>query len=78
MLDLTAMKISINVATDFHCRIKVMDDQSYQKDRMLGWVCWRLDRLPQGLMLVELRGHDSNLTGGKLLIEIRATSTRAA
>lgn len=50
-------------------RIKIMDDALAQKDRLLGWVCYRLDRLPQGLLLVPLRGEDFKLTGGKLLLE---------
>lgn len=55
-----------------------MDDQSYQKDRVLGWECWRLDRLPQGLLLVNLRGEDPQLRGGKLLMDVRANMTGAA
>lgn len=54
-----------------------MDDQSYQKDRMLGWVCWRLDRLPQGLLMINLRGEDSKFTGAKLLVDVRANMLKS-
>lgn len=54
-----------------------MDDSSYQKDRLLGWMCWRLDRLPQGLLLISLRGDDSKLTGGKLLVDVRVSTTKS-
>lgn len=50
-----------------------MDDVSYQKDRLLGWACYRLDRLPQGLLLVNLRGEDSCPTNGKILMHIKTT-----
>lgn len=51
-------------------RMKIMDDALAQKDKLLGWMCYRLDRLPQGLLLVPLRGEDCKLTGGKLLLEV--------
>jgi hypothetical protein len=57
---------------DCLCRIKVMDDSSYQKDRLLGWACYRLDRLPQGLLLVHLRGEDSKPTTGMLLLTVQS------
>ncbi|KAI7116640.1 hypothetical protein KC352_g33989, partial [Hortaea werneckii] len=50
-------------------RIKVMDDVSYQKDRLLGWACYRLDRFPQGLRLLRLKGEDAKANSGTLLIE---------
>jgi len=49
-------------------RIKVMDDVSY-RDRMLGWTCFRLDRFPQGLRMLPLRGPDTKANGAMLLIE---------
>lgn len=48
-----------------------MHDALAQKDRMLGWSCYRLDRLPQGLVLVHLRGDDSKVCGGKLLLDVQ-------
>ncbi|KAI7219328.1 phosphoinositide phospholipase C [Hortaea werneckii] len=50
-------------------RIKVMDDVSYQKDRLLGWACFRLDRFPQGLRLLRLKGEDAKANSAALLIE---------
>jgi hypothetical protein len=49
-------------------RFKVMDDDAFQKDRMISWACYRLDRFPQGLQLLSLRGIDGKATGGKLLV----------
>jgi hypothetical protein len=54
------------------CRLKVMDESSYQKDRLLGWICYRLDRLPQGLQLLRLRGDDLKVSGSLLLVEVKA------
>ncbi|KAK3704436.1 1-phosphatidylinositol 4,5-bisphosphate phosphodiesterase beta-4 [Vermiconidia calcicola] len=54
-------------------RIKVMDDDAFQKDRMIGWACFRLDRFPQGLHLFPLKGPDSKLTGASLLADSRLT-----
>ncbi|KAK3066912.1 hypothetical protein LTR53_016531 [Teratosphaeriaceae sp. CCFEE 6253] len=51
-------------------RFKVMDDVSYQKDHTLGWACFRLDRLPQGLVLLPLNGGDAKPNGGTLLVDI--------
>ena len=51
------------------CRIKVMDDVSYSKDRILGWTCFRLDRFPQGLRMLPLNGPDTKTNGAMLLIE---------
>lgn len=48
-----------------------MDEVSYQKDRLLGWCCFRLDRFPQGLSLIPLRGTDAKLNGSTLLIDGR-------
>ncbi|CAK4032828.1 1-phosphatidylinositol 4,5-bisphosphate phosphodiesterase 1 [Lecanosticta acicola] len=59
-------------------RLKVMDDALAQKDRMLGWICYRLDRLPRGLLLLHLRGEDSKATDGKLLIEVETQIERCA
>jgi hypothetical protein len=52
-----------------------MDESSYQKDRLLGWICYRLDRLPQGLQLLRLRGDDLKLSGSLLLVEFKAGVT---
>ncbi|TKA56303.1 hypothetical protein B0A55_11873 [Friedmanniomyces simplex] len=52
-------------------RFKVMDDVSYQKDRMLGWTCFRLDRFPQGLHLLPLKGADAKPNGSALLVDIK-------
>lgn len=52
-----------------------MDDVTAQKDRLLGWTCYRLDRLPKGLFVVLLKGEDSKPSGGKLLIHVSAKVT---
>ncbi|KAF2172504.1 hypothetical protein M409DRAFT_17738 [Zasmidium cellare ATCC 36951] len=52
-------------------RFKVMDDALAQKDRLLGWAAYRIDRLPRGQVLVHLRGEDSKVNGGKLLLDIQ-------
>lgn len=50
-----------------------MDDVSYQKDRLLGWLCFRLDRMPSGLLLLPLKGADAKPNGASLLIDSRLT-----
>ena len=52
-----------------------MDDVSYQKDRLLGWACYRLDRLPRGLLLLPLKGEDAKPTGSALLVDVDYTLT---
>ena len=48
-----------------------MDDVSYQKDRLLGWTCFRLDHLPSGLRLLPLNESGTQLlTGAALLVQI--------
>ncbi|KAK5117549.1 hypothetical protein LTR62_004971 [Meristemomyces frigidus] len=52
-------------------RVKVMDDVSCQKDRLLGWNCHRLDRLQPGLQLLQLKSMEpQQANGGALLVEI--------
>lgn len=46
-----------------------MDDVSYQKDRLLGWACFRLDRFPLGLRCLPLKGADAQVNGSMLLLE---------
>ena len=46
-----------------------MDDDAFQKDKMLGWVCFRLDRFPQGVQLFQLKGADAKANGSLLLVE---------
>lgn len=48
----------------------MMDDALAKKDRLLGWAAFRIDRLPHGLILIHLRGEDSKVNGGKLLLDI--------
>ena len=50
-----------------------MDDDAFQKDRLVGWTCFRLDRFPQGLRLLPLKGADGVLNGGSLLVDSRLT-----
>jgi hypothetical protein len=45
-----------------------MDDDAFQKDRMIAWACFRLDRFPVGLQLLTLHGIEGKPTGGKLLV----------
>ena len=52
----------------FSSRFKVMDDDAFQKDRMIAWACFRLDRFPVGLQLLTLHGIEGKPTGGKLLV----------
>ena len=59
--------------TDCLIRVKVMDDDAFQKDRLIGWVCFRLDRFPQGLCLFQLKGPDGKSNAGSLLVESRVT-----
>lgn len=49
-------------------RFKVMDDDAFQKDRMVAWACFRFDRFSQGLQLLRLHGIDGKPTGGLLLV----------
>lgn len=50
-----------------------MDDDAFQKDRLIGWACFRLDRFPEGLRLLPLKGADAKDTGAKLLIDSKLT-----
>ncbi|KAK4890256.1 hypothetical protein LTR27_011017 [Elasticomyces elasticus] len=52
-------------------RFKVMDDVSYQKDRTLGWCCYRLDRMALGLQLLSLKGPDAKPNKSALLVDIK-------
>lgn len=47
------------------------DDDTFQRGRLLGWICFRLDRFPQGLRLLQLKGEDAKPNGGMLLIDSR-------
>jgi hypothetical protein len=40
---------------------------------MLGFHCMRIDRLPQGLMLLQMKGPDAKPNGAALLLEIDMT-----
>ena len=79
MWHLTSVNASYGVehdhvlGTDFSCRIKVMDDDAFQKDRLIGWSCFRLDRFPQGLRLLQLKGPDAKISGGALLVDSHIT-----
>lgn len=48
-----------------------MDDALAQKDRLLGWSCYRLDRIPRGLLYLHLRGDDYKPSGGKILLDLQ-------
>jgi hypothetical protein len=50
-----------------------MDDDAFQKDRLIGWLCFRFDRFPQGLRLFPLKGPDSKPTGSSLLFDSKLT-----
>lgn len=45
-----------------------MEDDAFQKDRMISWACFRLDRWLEGLQLLTLHGLDGKPTGGRLLV----------
>lgn len=51
-----------------HSRFKVMEDDAFQKDSMISWACFRLDRWVEGLQLLTLYGVDGKPTGGRLLV----------
>ena len=53
-----------------------MDDEEFQKDRLLGWTCFRLDRFPQGLRLFPLKGADSKPNGSSILVESQLVQRR--
>lgn len=46
-----------------------MDDDAFQKDRLLGWVCFRLDRFPQGIRLFHLNGPNGKTKSAALLVD---------
>lgn len=50
-----------------------MDDDAFQKDRLIGWACFRLDRFPEGLRLLPLKGGDARPTGAALLVDSQLT-----
>ena len=45
-----------------------MEDDAFQKDRMVGWACFRLDRLPNGIELLTLRAGEDTGADGRLLV----------
>lgn len=49
-------------------RLKVMEDDAFQKDHMVGWACFRLDRFPTGLQLLRLNGGDGKASSARLLV----------
>ncbi|GAB7364071.1 hypothetical protein MBLNU230_g4624t1 [Neophaeotheca triangularis] len=51
-------------------RFKVMDDESLRRDDLLGWACYRLDRVPKGLRLIPLKGEGGKENGSSLLVEL--------
>lgn len=53
----------------FFCRLKVMEDDAFQKDHMVGWACFRLDRFPTGLKLLQLKSGDGKPTSARLLVD---------
>jgi hypothetical protein len=46
-----------------------MDDDAFQKDRLIGWLCYRFDRWPQGIHLFPLKGPDGKPSNSALLID---------
>lgn len=47
-----------------------MDDDTFQRDDLLGWACYRLDRMPRGLQMIPLKGENGKENGAFLLAEL--------
>ncbi|KAF2147787.1 PLC-like phosphodiesterase [Myriangium duriaei CBS 260.36] len=51
-------------------RFKVMHDISFHRDELVGWACYRLKRLREGVRLIHLLDDEGNPTEGKLLVRV--------
>ncbi|KAF2724424.1 PLC-like phosphodiesterase [Polychaeton citri CBS 116435] len=52
-------------------RLKVMDDVTLREDDLLGWCCFRLDRLRSGLQLIPLKGSNARANGAYMLALVK-------
>ena len=46
-----------------------MEDDAFQKDDLVGWICFRLDRVPSGVCLLRLNGPDGQASAASLLVK---------
>lgn len=51
-------------------RMKVMDDESFQRDELVAWASFRLKRLRSGVRLVHVYDTEGKLTDGRLLVRV--------
>lgn len=47
-----------------------MDDDTMSRDDMLAWASFKLNRLQQGIRVLELYDEEGQLTQGRLLVRI--------
>ncbi|TKX22455.1 phosphatidylinositol-specific phospholipase C-like protein 2 [Elsinoe australis] len=51
-------------------RFKIMDDESFQKDDMVGWACYRFKRLREGVRVIKVLDEEGKETDGRLLVRV--------
>ncbi|PNS18160.1 1-phosphatidylinositol 4,5-bisphosphate phosphodiesterase 1 [Sphaceloma murrayae] len=51
-------------------RFKIMDDESFSKDDMVGWACYRFKRLREGVRVIKLFDEEAKETEGRLLVRV--------
>ncbi|KAG8631605.1 hypothetical protein KVT40_000745 [Elsinoe batatas] len=51
-------------------RFKIMDDESFSKDDMVGWACYRFKRLREGVRVIKVMDEEGKETDGRLLVRI--------
>jgi hypothetical protein len=51
-------------------RFKVMDDDTFSRDNLVAWACFRLSRLQTGIRKIRLYDCEGQQTNGMLLVRI--------
>jgi len=56
-------------------RFKVMDDERAARDELVGWNCFRLDRLPIGKWKMDVLDEKAKATDGKIILNVEKNYT---
>lgn len=56
-------------------RFKIMDDESFAKDDLVGWACYRFKRLKEGVGIIKVMDGEGKETEGRLLVKVTKTFT---
>ncbi|GAM90509.1 hypothetical protein ANO11243_085530 [Dothideomycetidae sp. 11243] len=51
-------------------RFKVLNDEAFHRDGLVGWACFRLRRLKDGVRLIHILDDEGRTTSGRLLVRI--------